>query len=64
MIQSNIVVLVPRYPTNNRVLPPGVIYLHFGNYWVATIEQGHLSVLQTSSIEFGLTKHNRKRTCI
>jgi len=51
-------------PYEQSRITSGGNYLHFGNYWVATIEQGHLSVLQTSSIEFGLTKHNRKRTCI
>jgi len=29
---DNIAVLVPRFPTKNRVLPRGVTYPHFGNH--------------------------------
>ena len=33
LIQKNIVVLVPRYPQKNCILPRGVIYPQFGNHW-------------------------------
>jgi len=32
IIQTNIVILVPRYPPKNRVFPQGVIYPQFGNH--------------------------------
>ena len=33
IIQNNIVVLVPRDPPNNCILPRGVIYPQYGNHW-------------------------------
>jgi len=42
IIPNNIVILVPRYPSKNRILPLGVIYPQFGNHWCTqTIHLSH-----------------------
>ena len=42
---SLIVVLVPHYPSKDRILLPGVIYLQFGNHWFGWRKDSLLSFL-------------------
>jgi len=62
IIQNNIVVLFPRYPPKNCILPLGVIYPHFGNHCITSRKAKAELRVNTPSVHIKLLSHLQTHT--